>query len=215
MNKTLLSTMLLTIICTSAQAAEATPAANKPAAAAPTQAAPAADKASPAETTINCKYRLTAETTAVETNLLTNWAGKATVQAFDFNPTTIDNQLLELKPCFTDQGWHSFNDALQKSGNVAAIKTQHLNVSSQIDGEVKVNAVKDNQWKITVPLQVVYQNDKEKLTQLLTVDLLVGRKVTGDLGIMQLIASPRPAAGQKQMEPAKPANQPANPSQDR
>ena len=40
-------------------------------------------------------------------------------------------------------------------------------------------------------LQVAYQNDKEKLTQLLTVDLLIGRKVNGDLGIMQMIATPR------------------------
>ncbi len=41
------------------------------------------------------------------------------------------------------------------------------------------------------PLQVVYQNDKEKLTQLLTVDVLIGRKISGDLGIMQMIAAPR------------------------
>lgn len=45
-------------------------------------------------------------------------------------------------------------------------------------------------------MQVVYQNDKEKLTQLLSVDVLVGRKVTGNLGIMQMIATPRtPAVG--------------------
>ena len=72
-----------------------------------------------------------------------------------------------------------------------AIQSQHLTVTSMADGDVKINPIKDNQWKITVPLQVAYQNDKEKLTQLLTVDLLIGRKVNGDLGIMQMIATPR------------------------
>ena len=66
-----------------------------------------------------------------------------------------------------------------------------MTVSSQVDGEVKINNLKDNQWKVNVPIQVVYQNDKEKLTQLLTIDLLIGRKVSGDLGIMQMIAAPR------------------------
>ena len=96
-----------------------------------------------------------------------------------------------LKNCYTDQGWQGFNEALQKSGNITAIKSQNLTVSSQVDGDLKLNAIKDNQWKVTIPLQVVYQNDKEKLTQLLTVDLLIGRKISGDLGIIQMIAAPR------------------------
>ena len=67
--------------------------------------------------------------------------------------------------------------------------------------------IKDNQWKASVPLQVVYQNDKEKLTQLLTVNLLIGRKISGDLGIMQMIATPQQAANTQQAEekPVTPA----------
>lgn len=140
---------------------------------------------------IDCKYRIPAETTTIENNLISTWAGKAVVQSFSFNPATVDDDLTEMKNCYTEQGWQGFNDALQKSGNIEAIKSQHLTVSSQIDGDVAVAAVKDNQWKVTVPLQVVYQNDKEKLTQVLTVDLLIGRKISGDLGIMQMIATPR------------------------
>ena len=140
---------------------------------------------------INCQYRIPATTTKVEDPLITTWSEKATVQAFEFSPQNIDQQLESLKTCFTDQGWQGFNDALQKSGNINAIKTQNLTVSSQVDGNIQINPIKDNQWKVTVPMQVVYQNDKEKLTQLLSVDLLVGRKVSGDLGIMQMIATPR------------------------
>lgn len=138
---------------------------------------------------IDCQYRLPANT-PVEQSILKTWVEKAAVQSFDFSPATLDDQLIKLKPCFTDQGWQSFNDALQKSGNMNTIKSHKLTVSSQVNGEIVLNPTKDNQWKAKIPMQVVYQNEKEKLTQLLSVDLLIGRKMSGDLGILQIIATP-------------------------
>ncbi len=191
MKKTILSTALFTILCGNA-AAETSP----PAATTPTATINSTTLSSPAETpnqpiVINCKYHIPANTTNIDTSLVSTWAGKAAVQSFEFNPSSIDAELIELKTCYTDQGWQGFNDALQKSGNIESFKTQGLTVSSLVDGELKVNPVKDNQWKVSVPLQVVYQNDKEKLTQKLNVDLLIGRKMSGDLGIMQMIATPK------------------------
>lgn len=215
MNNTILSTALLSILCVSAYAdnvASPTPADStgtaQPTATSPTtkpSAEPAVTPAAPVTpaatalqtpAVIDCNYRIPAETKTVDESVISTWAKKASVQSFEFNPTTIDQELVALKSCYTEQGWQGFNDALQKSGNINAIKSQHLSVNSQIDGDMKVNPVKDNQWKVTIPMQVVYQNDKDKLTQQLTVDLLIGRKVSGDLGIMQMIATPRqsPAA---------------------
>ena len=205
MKKTLLCTALLGLFCSSVYADNkmlppppVTPTA--PSAIAPAPPAPPVKESSmpaakPAQV-IDCQYRIPAETTTIDQSLISTWSEKAAVQSFDFNAASLDDQLAKLKLCFTDQGWQSFNDALQKSGNLNAIKSQHLTVSSQRDGELKINPVKENQWKITIPLQVVYQNDKEKITQLLAVDLLVGRKVSGDLGIMQIIASPRVAGSE-------------------
>lgn len=142
---------------------------------------------------INCEYKIPAQTKIIDQSLVLNWSEKATIQAFDFNPATIDAQLIQLQHCFTEQGWTSFNSALEKSGNLDAIKSQNLHVSSVLDGQIQVKDVTDNQWKIMLPIQVVYQNDKEKVTQLLDVDVTIGRKITGDLGINQMIATPRPA----------------------
>lgn len=142
---------------------------------------------------IDCNYKIPATTKTIDQALVLNWSEKATTQAFSFDPTTVDEQIKQLKNCFTDQGWTGFNSALEKSGNLEAIKAQKLNVSSQIDGQTQFSEVKDNQWKLTLPLHVVYQNEKEKVTQLLIVNLTVGRKITGDLGILQMIATPRPA----------------------
>lgn len=143
---------------------------------------------------IDCNYKIPADTKTIDQTLVLTWSQKAIIQAFDFNPETMDAQLQQLQACFTDQGWSSFSSALQKSGNIDAIKTQKLHVSSQVDGQAQFTETQEGQWKINIPLQVVYQNDKEKVTQLLTVTLSIGRKKTGDLGINQMIATPRTAA---------------------
>lgn len=149
-------------------------------------------QSTPASIVINCSYKIPAETKIVDQNLVKTWSEKATIQAFDFSPDTMDVQLEALKACFTEEGWLGFNSALDKSGNKKAIKTQKLSVSSLINGTVQLSELKENQWKLNLPLQVVYQNDKEKVTQLLNIDLTVGRKITGDLGIQQLVATSKP-----------------------
>ena len=168
----------------------------------PTQAAPV----------INCDYKIPASTKTIEQSVILTWSEKAVTQAFDFDPVSVDNQVQKLKACFTDQGWMGFNSALGKSGNVEAIKSQKLTVSSQLDGQAQVTEAKDNQWKLILPLHVVYQNDKEKVTQLLNVNLTVGRKMNGDLGIVQMIATPKAAVTAQQPNNVTAPNA-ANPTQ--
>jgi hypothetical protein len=173
-----------------------------------TQQTPAAQpQAAPV---INCDYKVPTGTKTIDQGLVITWSEKAITQAFEFDPMSVDTQVQKLKACFTEQGWSGFNSALEKSGNVEAIKTQKLTVSSQVDGQVQVTEAKDNQWKITVPLHVVYQNEKEKVTQLLTISLTVNRKVNGDLGIAQMIATPRTVASPQQPVNAAAPTQPSN-----
>lgn len=195
MKKTILFSTLCLLMGTQAQAAEATDTNTTVQAPQPAQPAPV----------INCDYKIPAETKKIEPSLVMTWAQKAVVQAFEFNPDSIDAQLVKLKSCFTTPGWDGFNTALQKSGNIEAIKSQKLKVSSQIDGQPQLTETKDNQWEITLPLQVVYQNDKEKVTQKLQVNLNVGRKISGDLGINKMIAATRNEAAPKAIDntPAK------------
>ena len=143
---------------------------------------------------INCEYAIPATTTAIDQTILSTWVESAAMQAFDFNPEFMSIQLRRLKSCFTDQGWQGYYEALVKSGNLEAIKSNALTVSSKIEGEVKIISVSDNQWKASLAMKVVYQNDKENFKQDLSVDLLIGRQVSGNLGIMQVIASQRDTA---------------------
>jgi hypothetical protein len=183
----------------STPAAPASTPATTPAPAAPATAPapsqiPAQNQLAPAPAVtpvINCEYRIPAQTKKVDQSVVLNWAQKAVIQSFSFDANSIDEQMQKLQPCFTEQGWSGFSSALQKSGNIEAIKSQKLSVTSQIDGQSLITEVKDNQWKLILPLVVVYQNEKEKVSQLLSVDLTVSRKTNGDLGITQMIAVPR------------------------
>lgn len=197
MKKQLLTTALLSLVGSWGPANALPPTSTTTVAAIEAPVTPVPESSLPATPqplpVVNCEYPIPA-TTAIAPGLLLEWAQKAAVQSFNFNPIDIDTQVEKLKSCFTDQGWQGFHDALDKSGNLAAIKSQNLTVSSEVDGTPTVTPVKENQWKVSLPMHVVYQNDKEKLTQLLTMDLLISRKVSGSLGIMQVIATPRNTA---------------------
>lgn len=136
---------------------------------------------------IDCEYK--PGDGKVAENVVEAWGKNAALQAFTFAPETLDTQLTKLKSCFTDEGWQSFQDALSESGNLDAIKNQKFTVKSTVQGNVNLSPLDENQWKITVPLTVTYQNDKDKIDQNLSVDLVIGRKTTGELGINQIIAA--------------------------
>lgn len=162
----------------------------------------------PAVPVIDCTYKVPADMKTIDDSLLRTWSEHAAMQAFDFTPTTIDAQLNQLKSCFTEQGWTGFNTALEKSGNIEAIKSQNLTVSSQIDGQTQMTAANTHQWKLNIPMHVVYQNDKEKVTQLLDVAITVERDTTGNLGISQMVATPRKPAGTPQVNNGATSNTP-------
>ena len=133
----------------------------------------------------DCSYQL--PQTPVSENELSLWAQYAALKSFEYSFDKLDDQLQKLKYCFTDQGWTGFHDALQQSGNLSVIKSQQLTVSSQISSDPVINRIKENQWSISLPLSVVYQNTQEKFTQSLSVTLFVTKKTPTELGIMQLI----------------------------
>ena len=139
---------------------------------------------------IDCSTTLPKSAGPVDMALIEKWAGQAAVQSFTFDHNHIDGELTALKACYTEQGWQGFTDALNKSGNLNAIKSNQLVVSSQTSGHSIATALKDNQWKVTLPLDVVYQNKDNKIEQALSVDLIISPKPSGNLGIVQLIAIP-------------------------
>ncbi|MDF1677933.1 MAG: DotI/IcmL family type IV secretion protein [Legionellaceae bacterium] len=170
-----------------------------PATPATTEAKAPAQPAAPiSPATIDCQYKVAKDTDSVEQTLLSTWAEHAAVQSFQFNPKNLNAELDALKKCYTEQGWKAFNEALKTSGNLDAIRGNQLTVTSQVSGTATVKSVKDQQWKVSIPLKVTYQNADKQLLQALNVDLLIAlNKKSGALGIMQVIAVPRDATDKK------------------
>jgi hypothetical protein len=137
---------------------------------------------------INCDSKIPA---TIEQSLVLTWAEKASIQTFTLDPNTLDVQLLKLQSCFTEQGWAEYYAALKKSGNLETIKVKKLTVSSQVDGPSRMIEVQNNQWKIILPLNAVYQKDKWKATDSYDIYLIVIRKTNGDLGIAQMTVMER------------------------
>lgn len=140
---------------------------------------------------IDCHYQFSKDLKNIEPSIVETWARHAAVQLFTFNNAELTKQLETLKLCFTDQGWQGFHAAFQKSGNLDAIKSRELEVSSAIKGKVSIETVKENQWKVSLPMDILYQNKENKIDQSLTVNLLITRKPSGGLGILQVIAAPQ------------------------
>ena len=138
---------------------------------------------------INCDYKIPSEMTKINEDLVIKWAEHAVTQSFDFNSVSIETQLQKLVSCYTAKGWENFKNALDKSGNIEAIKSQNLIMSSKVNGQITLIRTKNNQWNIELPLQVIYQNEQVKVTQFLDVNLTMERKLTSEFGIMQIIAT--------------------------
>ncbi len=173
--------------------AKTAPSTNKAASATAATAAPATSTTTSTVTniatvrSIDCLYQIS--NNPVSEKELSLWAQYAAVKAFDYRFDQLDTQLQKLKSCFTEQGWAGFTKALVQSGNLSIIKDQKLTVSSQISGQSVISSTKDGQWQIIVPIDVVYQNNLEKFTQSLAVMMIVTKKSSSELGIVQLIAT--------------------------
>ncbi|MBL7525130.1 DotI/IcmL family type IV secretion protein [Legionella bononiensis] len=137
-----------------------------------------------------CNYKIPVDTTHIDPAVILKWAEHAVIQSFQFTPAELESQLHALKSCYTDKGWIGFHSALQKSGNLKAIQTQNLSVNSRIDGTIQLIDAQENQWKILVPIKVIYQNEQDSVTHFLTVYLTVTWRNTDGLGIMQMISTP-------------------------
>ncbi|HAT8178279.1 TPA: type IV secretion protein IcmL [Legionella pneumophila] len=149
---------------------------------------------SKSEDTVSCRYKIPAETIKMDKNIILRWAEHAATQSFAFDFNSIESQLNKLQPCYTENGWIEFNSAMLKSGNIKAIKMQRLTMTSEINGIAEFIETRENHWVIALPLKVTYKNDTTRVSQSLNIQLTVGKKTNGELGVIQLIATLDPAS---------------------
>ncbi|AMP89242.1 DotI/IcmL family type IV secretion protein [Legionella pneumophila] len=151
---------------------------------------------------IDCDYKISPEISHIDSDIILNWAEHAAILSFNLNFASIESQLNQLHSCYTEKGWGQLQNALRKSNNIETIKTEKLAVKGYRDGEAQIIEALDNRWKIILPLKVVYENDKKRVTHFLNIYLTIGWKNKDSLGIMQMIAIPRLAPLAQKVTPA-------------
>lgn len=140
---------------------------------------------------MDCHYIIPATVTEIDKTLVSSWAKQAVIQMFTLDPSRVEKQLNKLQACFTDNGWASFNAALNQSQNIMTIKAAELKSSCDIDGDVGMEVLGSNQWKVEFPIQVLYKNATQNIIQYNHVTLFIMRKTSGELGINQVVVAPK------------------------
>ena len=143
--------------------------------------------------TVNCQQTFP-DVTKITPDILIEWSSFAAKSAYQFD---FENQALQfdlLKSCFTNNGWKSFEEALEQSNNLQVIKSEKLSVSAIVKNDVKVNPVQPNIWKVQVPMTVEYDNATRHMKQEIVAELLIETQATTNgqqqLGITQFVAKP-------------------------
>lgn len=170
----------------------------------PTTSATPSTTAAPAEATpptpapIDCNYVIETSNLPSEDTVI-KWVSFAAKKTFNYSYNNIDQSFKTLQACYTKNGWKSFNQALQSSGNIDMVKKEQLIVSPQDNGSPEIlNAPaedsKKKSWVVLVPLNITYQSKTQSVKQDLNVKVFVQLKKSNGkemFGINQIIATPR------------------------
>lgn len=140
---------------------------------------------------VDCKSLIPESASQNRRKFIKKYSAYVAKQTFAFNYLSIDFDLSQIKECFTDEGWTQFKTALDHSGNVALVKNNLLTSSSQIIEPIAIQHIANEaRWEVDVPMQIVYQNDKKKITQMISVHLNILEMPDRHVSILQIMGKP-------------------------
>jgi len=90
------------------------------------------------------------------------WAKGAIIEIYSYNYENYKQVLDNIRPYFTKDGYESYMQALQASGNLTIIEQNKMIVTAQLSGDPKMNEPSQQSsvytWVVQVPLLVTYQD---------------------------------------------------------
>lgn len=106
---------------------------------------------------------------------------------FSFKFDKMKSHLENLKTCFSDEGWQSYQKALKKSETLENIEKLKLNGKASVDSQT-IKRDENNLWVVTSFLSIEYQNKTHFAKQKLKVVSLIA-DADKELKLLQLKAS--------------------------
>jgi intracellular multiplication protein IcmL len=124
-----------------------------------------------------------------------HWTTRAVLSAYTLSFANYPQQLNDVKPQFTTEGWESFNQALSRGGfieNLTAGKFITTAVPSGAPSIVTEGTVFDSYgWRVQVPLVITYKSAGVDRTQQALVEVTVVQRPPienpSGLGIAQIV----------------------------
>lgn len=140
---------------------------------------------------LGCTTNLPDTTEPEKIRFVKTWSAYVAQKSFAFKHDSMDNQLKQLQFCYSKAGWTQFSEALKKSNNINLISSNQLMANTQIIGPIQVNHHPQYQsWTAVVPLRVVYQNQKQKISQEINVHLTINQLRNNQLAVIQIVGKP-------------------------
>lgn len=129
---------------------------------------------------------------------VSQWAVNAITESYTMDYVNFRTQVAKSgREYFTDKGSEQFKEALKASGNLEALLTRRMVISTIVTSTPIINSEGLNNgtyaWQVDVPIRVTYQNSENKATQELLAKLLIVRESTLEkrfgVGIAQFVTS--------------------------
>jgi hypothetical protein len=128
----------------------------------------------------------------IKMNFVKQWSAFVAKKSFTLPFENTEDYLNNIRPCFTEDGWTAYTEALNNSKNIQLIQEKQLKASSQVIGLVSVSHEEFTQiWETNVPMTLIYQNKKQKLIQELVIHLRLRERANNQLQVEQIIGFPK------------------------
>lgn len=130
--------------------------------------------------------------------MLLNWVTEKVAKAYQMDPQNYRDQVGELEPFFTTDGYQQYIESLKSSGTIDLL-TKNLLVSSAVPLKTPVIVERNvtpagvYYWRVQVPMLVDYRSSTRSAQKRRLIDVVVVRRQTLEspqgIGISQFVAS--------------------------
>lgn len=116
----------------------------------------------------------------VTTAELLEWAQEAALAANSYDFANYRRALQGASNYFTPRAWRQYQDALESSRNLEAVISAKLAVSATVTGapvvlEQGVSNAGRYSWKVRVPLLLIYESSRRRITQPVEITMIITR----------------------------------------
>ena len=108
-----------------------------------------------------------------EKNRVIAFAKDAMITLYTIDAHEMNKQIQKQASYFSKNAWSTYNQALEKSGNLKEIQEKNIRVRASINGPITAEAISQSQWQLSIPLHAGFFSKKVIKSQILSANITV------------------------------------------